>query len=242
MLRYSRCYVLHVLYCPFLHHVAKPPEGRNPHAFACGTKCVEAAIQAVQTADVLASRGALDAAYCLTVDVLAMAALTLLVVELGAPTYIAADAVANASRTAKTLFESLAEKSSTAAGCLESLMVSLILKCHAGPDAKYSLQPLYDNVTRHAPPASEPADQWMSDLSLFNTGASAVPIFNSQFNSNMLFGGTQPDQSQAMDYQIFWPDLTWDDYGLNLGSNIESNTGSNVGSNTGSTIGSNIWA
>ena len=109
-----------------MHHVAKPWEGRSPNAYACGSKCVEAAIQAVRAAEALDIRGMLHEAYALTVDVLAIAATTLLVVQLGAPNDDTADAVVSTSRTAKTLLEGLAEKNSTAAQCLESLMVSKI--------------------------------------------------------------------------------------------------------------------
>lgn len=125
-LRYSKCYVLLTLYCPFIHHVAKTLEDRSPNAYACGSKCIEVAIQAVRTAEALDIRGLLNEAYPLTVDVLAIAATCLLVVELGAPSDITADTVRRTSKNAKTLLQGLALRNSTAAQCLESLAVSQI--------------------------------------------------------------------------------------------------------------------
>ena len=89
-------------------------------------KCVEAAIQTVQTAGMLDARSTPYEPFAFTTDVLAIAALTLLVVELGAPTYIALDAVKWASMNAKKLLRSLAQKNGAAVQCLESLMVSAI--------------------------------------------------------------------------------------------------------------------
>ena len=112
------------LHCPFLHHVVEAPEDRDPNGFACGTKSVDAAVQAVTIAEAFELRLELHEAYCLTVDILVMAAITLLVVELGAPTYPAVAAVRSASRSAQKLLESLAPSSTAAAQCLDSLMVS----------------------------------------------------------------------------------------------------------------------
>lgn len=113
-----------MLYCPFMHHIAKPWQGRSPNAYACGLKCIEASIQAVRTAEALDIRGMLNEAYSLTVDVLAMAATTLLLVELGAPDSGTAETARRTSGKAKALLEGLAQKNSTAAQCLESLTVS----------------------------------------------------------------------------------------------------------------------
>lgn len=106
-----------------MHHVAKHWETRNPNAYACGSKCVEAAIQTVRTAEALNVRGMFNEAWPLTVDVLAIAATSLLVVELGAPEDDTVETVIGTSRNAKTLLEGLAQKNSTAAQCLESLTV-----------------------------------------------------------------------------------------------------------------------
>ena len=125
-----------MLYSPFLHHVAKPWEGRSPNAYACGSKCIEAAIQAVRTAEALDIRGMLNEAYPLTVDVLAMAATSLLVVELGAPEDGMADTVRRTSKNAKTLLEGLAQKNNTAAQCLESLTVRTIYNVQLGSSCR----------------------------------------------------------------------------------------------------------
>ena len=81
-------------------------------------------MQAIRTANVLESRGMLNEAYALTVDVLAMAAVILLVVELGGLTCPTMETVRVTSRNAKTLLECLAQRNCAAAQCLESLMVS----------------------------------------------------------------------------------------------------------------------
>lgn len=107
-----------------MHHIANPPwEARKAHAYACGSKCVDFAIQAVRIAQALDARGMLNEAYPLTVDVLAIAATTLLVVELRAPKDVAAEIPRKTSRSAKTLLEGLAQHNNAAARCLESLLV-----------------------------------------------------------------------------------------------------------------------
>jgi hypothetical protein len=122
-LGYSRCFVHMVLYSPFIHYMANPPwEPRKANAYASGSKCVEAAVQAVRIAQGLDAQGMLNEAYALTVDVLALAATTLLAVELRAPEHIAAK-VLRTSRHSKALMEGLAQHSNAAARCLESLMV-----------------------------------------------------------------------------------------------------------------------
>ena len=112
------------MYSPFVHYVAQPHESHSPLAYAYGSKCVEAAISAVRTAKALDDREILHEAYCLTVDVLAMAATTLLVVGLGSPDESTAEAVRESRMTSKALLEKLALKNASAAKCLESLIVS----------------------------------------------------------------------------------------------------------------------
>lgn len=85
---------------------------------------MDAAIEAVCIAETMAEREMFSEAYALTVDVLAMAATSLLVVELGAADDGVADRVRESSQKAKTLLETLSQKSCSAAGCLESLKVS----------------------------------------------------------------------------------------------------------------------
>lgn len=87
-------------------------------------------------------------AYLLTVDTLAMAATSLLVVGLGAPGDPSAVRAKSSGRKAKRLFEILAWQNPAAARCLESLIVSnlpatihtwqvLFQECTA--DSKHSL-------------------------------------------------------------------------------------------------------
>jgi hypothetical protein len=123
-LRYSLCFVSLEMYSPFVHHVAQPQDSHSAFAYAYGSKCVEAAVSAVWTAQELDKRGMLDEAWCLTVDVLAMAATTLLVVGLGSPLETTAGSVGDSSSAAKVLMEKLARRNASAAKCLESLTVS----------------------------------------------------------------------------------------------------------------------
>jgi hypothetical protein len=88
--------------------------------------CMEAAIEAVRLAEVMDAQGILYEAYAFTVDLVAMAATSLLVVELGTPGDVSVSRVGSSSRKAKVLLESLALKNCAAARCLESLMVSII--------------------------------------------------------------------------------------------------------------------
>jgi hypothetical protein len=85
---------------------------------------VDAAIQAICIAETMAERDMLNEAYALTVDVLVMAATSLLVVELGAHDDGVIDRVGKSSRKARQLLEILSQKSCSAAACLESLEVS----------------------------------------------------------------------------------------------------------------------
>lgn len=85
---------------------------------------MDAAIQAICIAERMAERGMLNEGYALTVDVLVMAATSLLVVELGAHDDGVTDRVRKSSRKARRLLEILSQKSCSAAGCLESLRVS----------------------------------------------------------------------------------------------------------------------
>jgi hypothetical protein len=118
------------MYSPFVHLVAQPEEVHSPFAYAYESKCVEAAVSAVWTAQEMDNRGMLDEAWCLTVDVLAMAATILLVVGLGSPLESTADSVRESSFAAKALLEKLASRNASAAKCLNSLVVSSIHGFH----------------------------------------------------------------------------------------------------------------
>lgn len=125
-LRYSHCFVQLMLYSPILHHVLEPSRGWKPNAYTYGLKCVDAAIEAVRIAEALDARDVLHEAHALTVDVLVMAAISLLVVELGSPDIGMVDRVRDSSSKAKGLLEVLGRKNCSAAGCLDSLKVRLM--------------------------------------------------------------------------------------------------------------------
>jgi len=113
-----------VLFSPFIHTLTNPPyQAQRANAHSNASKCVDAAIQAVRIAQVLDAQGMLSEGHALSVDPLAIAATTLLAVELRAPEAIAVTAAKKASRGAKTLLEGLARYNNAAAGCLESLLV-----------------------------------------------------------------------------------------------------------------------
>ena len=122
-LGYSESYAIMVLHCPFLQLVAEAPQHQDPHAFARGKKSIDAAIHAINIAEALHIRSELPEGYCLTIDVLVMAAVILLVAQLGAPAYSAYSAVESSSQVAQTLLQSYAAESVAAAQCLESLKV-----------------------------------------------------------------------------------------------------------------------
>jgi hypothetical protein len=125
-LGFSYCYVTMLLYCPFLHHILKPCEQRSPSANSAALRCVEAAIETVRLAEVMETQGVLYEAYAFTIDLIAMASTSLLVVELGAPGDLSIARVKSSSKNAKMLLERLALRNCAAARCLESLTVSII--------------------------------------------------------------------------------------------------------------------
>lgn len=131
-LKFSHCFVLLVLYCPFLHHVLKPWKQRNPNANIAATKCVESAIEAVHIAEAMEARGLLHEAYAFTIDVVVMAATSLLVTELGASNDALTVRAKDSSKKAKALLEMLALKNCAAARCLDSLAVSQYLSSTQG--------------------------------------------------------------------------------------------------------------
>jgi hypothetical protein len=116
-LKYSQCFVHLTLYSPILHHTVKPHGSRKPNAYAYGWKCVDAAIDAICVAEAMAEQN------------MVMAATTLLVVELGDPDNCMADRVRESSRKAENLLRTLSHQNCSAAGCLESLKVSLVSFC-----------------------------------------------------------------------------------------------------------------
>jgi hypothetical protein len=73
---------------------------------------------------VLDRHGALSEAYCLTVDILAMAAVTLLAVLIAVPDYVDWVTLKETSNIAEKLLQSLAQRNRAAGRCLGSLNVS----------------------------------------------------------------------------------------------------------------------
>ena len=120
-----------MLYCPFLHHVTKPWEQRSPSANTAASTCVKAAIETIHIAESMEARGILYEAYAFTIDVIAMAATSLLVVELMPPGDALADHAKRNSWKAYALLETLALRSCAAARYLDSLLVSTIFS-HLG--------------------------------------------------------------------------------------------------------------
>jgi hypothetical protein len=97
---------------------------------------MEAAIEAVRLAEVMDTQGILYEAYAFTVGLVAMAATSLLVIELGAPGDVSVARVRSSSKKAKVLLESLALRNCAAARCLESLIVSIILITENRPSSR----------------------------------------------------------------------------------------------------------
>lgn len=112
-----------------MHHLATSREGWDANSETYATGCIKAALQAVRIAEALSIRGLLHEAYPLTIDVLVMAAISLLVAQLGASplTDDGTHTIEDASRTARALLAGLALKNSTAAQCWESLQVGAVV-------------------------------------------------------------------------------------------------------------------
>jgi hypothetical protein len=83
---------------------------------------VDAAFHAVEIAELLQERAQLSEAYFLTVDVLAFAAIVLLVLEVGGRDELLVAKATSAGSRAKALFLALSFHNSTAAACWEALM------------------------------------------------------------------------------------------------------------------------
>jgi hypothetical protein len=146
-----------VLYSPFIHHMAMPPwESRKPNAYACGSKCIDAAIQAVRIAYALEAQGMFNEAYALTVDVLAIAATTLLAVESRAPANVSAEVLRKCSRDARTLMVGLALQNNAAARCFESLTVLLNSIARRETFKADMLPSLYMRMSRMLQPSQRP--------------------------------------------------------------------------------------
>ena len=196
---------------------------------------MEAAVLAIRTAEALNMQGMLHEAYALTIDVLAVAATTLLAVELGAPENDTFHMVGSASRNAKKLLEGLAKENSAAAQCLESLMVSTVhhltheqvgqnLVVCLSFATDWRLQPLYQGVTEAASAATAPTERVMQDFTLLAAEDSEFQSFDSQLEpcgSNIVMANPPDDWTQTLIYSTMWSDLGYDNNGtLRPASNI----------------------
>ena len=104
----------------------KPWEQRSPEANTTASNCIKAAIEAVHILESMEARAMLYEAYAFTVDVLVMAATSLLVIELMPPGDTLAAYAKLSSWKAKALLEKLAVQNCTAARSLEGLAVGAL--------------------------------------------------------------------------------------------------------------------
>lgn len=123
LLAYSHAYAQLLLFSPFVHHLADSTVERGSHEYYFSWKCVQAALQAVKIADLLHKGLHLNEAYFSTVDVLAFAAMTLLVAELGSCDNAILSEALKSGKRAKELLLMLSLQSQTAAECWEALSV-----------------------------------------------------------------------------------------------------------------------
>ncbi|USW51747.1 hypothetical protein Slin15195_G050660 [Septoria linicola] len=124
LLAYVRCYAEMTLHSSLLNHLGTPTAPRRDRNVAVSStnRCIEAAIKAGELADTLQGLGELHEARCLTIEVLAFAAMTLIV--LGA-SRVHEHAVAFSARQAldnsTPLLAILSQHSSIAQQCLDSV-------------------------------------------------------------------------------------------------------------------------
>ncbi|KXS94388.1 hypothetical protein AC578_6592 [Pseudocercospora eumusae] len=119
ILDYMHAYAQILLYSPFVHHIT---DLENPGHFY-GKKCFEAALHAVQIAEILQQQGHFNEAYFFTLDVLAFAAVVLLVVEACCKEPQLVMEAMHSSRTARELLLVLSFLNSAAAECWSALSV-----------------------------------------------------------------------------------------------------------------------
>lgn len=145
-----------MIYSPFVQH-ATLQGGSKSTANACGWRSVDVAIQTIRTAEELRSRGMLFEAYVFTMDVLAMAATVLLVMQLGGSSDGRAETIRRASRTAKALLEWLATRNNIAQQCLEALQVSREAN-ESEPQTDRESQPVYQSIDQISPASNAAQD------------------------------------------------------------------------------------
>ena len=166
-----------MLYSPFVHHFVNLTEIGNANAYICGSNCVEAAIQAIDTAKALDDSGLLLEAYPLTMDVLALAATVLLVADVETPHDDKTHAVRRASLICWALLGKASLKNIAAANCLASLMVIVAIRgVLYVPWLTHLLKPLYQSITPISP--DRPI---VPDFTLFSTDT-CIPLQHCPLN------------------------------------------------------------
>ncbi|CAK3810541.1 fungal-specific transcription factor domain-containing [Lecanosticta acicola] len=123
LLAYWHAYAQLLLFSPCVHHLADPNVEKGTPEYYFGTRCVQAALKAVKLADLLHKGPHLNEAYFSTIDVLAFAAMTLLVVQLGSSDGSLLGEAIKSGKRAKELLLMLSLQSRTAAECWEALSV-----------------------------------------------------------------------------------------------------------------------
>lgn len=121
LLCYAYCQAQLLLYTPLVHHLVQMDLKRDSEGYLFGTKCVRAALAAVNVAGELKRRFQLNEAYFQTVDTLVNSAMVLLAVELGSADANLLRAAIPAGRRAKDILLALAPLSIKASECWQAL-------------------------------------------------------------------------------------------------------------------------
>ncbi|KAF7190308.1 hypothetical protein HII31_08639, partial [Pseudocercospora fuligena] len=123
ILDYMHAYAQILLYSPFVHHITRsPPDIENAGHFY-GKKCLEAALHAVRIAEILHQQGHFNEAYFFTLDILAFAAMVLMIVETCCKEPQLVMEAMHGSRSARELLLVLSFRNSAAAECWSALSV-----------------------------------------------------------------------------------------------------------------------
>ncbi|KAM3423195.1 hypothetical protein BST61_g645 [Cercospora zeina] len=122
-LAYAYDYAQLLLYSPFVHYLTMPGIDTASQPYLIGVKAVNAAVHAVQVAELLHHKLQFHEAYFLTIDVLVYAAVVLLVVESGSTDVSLVFEAVRAGRAAMELLLVLSLQSNTASQCWKALAV-----------------------------------------------------------------------------------------------------------------------
>ncbi|KAI5367728.1 hypothetical protein Slin15195_G028600 [Septoria linicola] len=150
-LAYASDYAQLLLYSPFVHYLALPGVDRSSQPYALGLKAVNAALHAVQIAELLHSQLQYNEAYFLTIDVLVFAAMMLLVVEAGSADNALVLEAMRAGRACRELLLVLSLQSMTASQCWEALAVrSSNVAGHSDRPLNHGVSPTMPTSKRRA--------------------------------------------------------------------------------------------